>query len=82
MQIIIKDSLIKQMLSQHIEDCLDKRNPKLVKEIMEDAKFQNRLARELSKYFNEEADVIGDLICEVPIPQLAKAVRSQNATAE
>ena len=82
MQITIKDSLIKQMLSEHIVDCLDKRNPKLVNEIMADPKFQNQMARELSKYFNEEADVIADLIYEVHIPQLSAAVRGKFATAE
>lgn len=82
MQVTIKDSLIKKMLSQHIVDCLEKRNPKLVNEIMADANFQDKLARELSKYFNEEQDIIGDLILEVPIPQLTKAVRSKYATAE
>lgn len=82
MQVTIKDSLIKKMLSLYVEDVLEIRNPKLVNEIMADPKFQNQMARELSKYFNEEADVIADLIYEVHIPQLSAAVRGKFATAE
>ena len=75
MQITIKDTIIKRMLAMEVEDCLSKRNSKLVKEIWEDPVFQKRLARELSAFFNEQADVIGDMIAEVRIPQLSKAIR-------
>ena len=75
MQITIKDTLIKRMLALEVEDCLSKHNSKLVNEIFADPKFQKRLAKELSAYFNEQGDVVGDLIQEIDIPQLTKAIR-------
>ena len=75
MQITIKDTMIKRMLALEVEDCLSKRNSKLVNEIFADPKFQKRLAKELSAYFNEQADVVSDMIAEIEIPQLGKAVR-------
>ena len=74
MQITIKDTMIKRMLALEVKDCLGQPNSKLVKEIWEDPKFQKRLAKELSAYFNEEGHV-SDIIPEVRIPQLSKAIR-------
>lgn len=68
MQITIKDSLIKRVLADHLEDQLGKRQPKMVKQIMADTKVMKRLAKALEAYFNEEADVISDKLEDIEIP--------------
>jgi hypothetical protein len=71
MQITIKDSLIKSALADHVENVTGKPNAKLTKEIFADPKFQKRLTKALSDYFNEEVDVFSDKIADIKITQLA-----------
>ena len=78
MQITIKDTLIKSILADYVENVMDKRQPKLAKEIFEDPKFHERLSKALSTYFNEEADVIADRLEDLKIPQLDKALAAQD----
>lgn len=77
MEIIIKDALIKKVLAQHVTDCLDKPNPTMVREIFADSKFQKSLQKGLSLFLSQSDDIIADLIQEVDIPQLNKALKDK-----
>ena len=78
MQITIKDSLIKRILSDEVYAILEKRNPKLVNEIFADPKFQRRLAKEISSFVNEyDAYEISEMIQDIEIPQLTKIAREK-----
>jgi len=79
MQVTIKDSLIKSILADYVENQLDRRSASLVKELMEDARVQASIAKELSRYFNEEADVIMDVLGDVKMPALDRAIKEQDA---
>jgi hypothetical protein len=78
MQITIKDAVIKQIIADTVEQCLDRKDAKLVKEILADEKVMAQLAKKLGTHFSEYyADLIFDLVGDIRIPALGRAIKAQ-----
>ena len=77
MQITIKDAVIKQAIADTVERCLDRKDAKLVKEIMSDEKVMAKLAKALGAFINEQADVVYDMLEDIRIPALDREVKAQ-----
>jgi len=81
MNIVLKDSLVKLVLSEYIEDQLDEVTDKdlkaaglptrkqLVEQVLADVKFQKALAKELAKVVND-GDRIFDALQDIAMPAL------------
>lgn len=67
MQITISDALIKQMLVQHVENVSTNTDPSVIDAVFFSPVFQNNLSLALSKRFEQEADVILDILQELEI---------------
>ena len=77
MQITIKESVIEQVIADAVEQCLDRRDPKLVKEILADEKVMARLAKKLGDNFSDNyADLMFDLVGDIRIPALDRAIKA------
>jgi hypothetical protein len=81
MNIVLKDSLVKIVVSEYVADQLDEYTDKelksaglptrkqLVEQILADVKFQKALAKELAKVVND-GDRIHDALQDIAMPAL------------
>jgi len=81
MNVVLKDSLVKIVLSEYIEDQLDEVTDKdlkaaglptrrqLVEQVLADVKFQKALAKQLAEVVND-GDRIHDALQDIAMPAL------------